>query len=319
MSGAGRKWRPWLVAALLVLGLPAAAAAAPKKPDLLVTALASPAASTTVGEDLPVEVTVQNKGRKASKKAKLGIGLSSTGSLIAPPDIELTALDIPALKPKKKKTITADVVVPADEAPGSSYFLVTCADETSVVKESKENNNCRASTGKTELKRPLTTFELIDAEYEAGTLTLGEAILYKLYAESGDPRLPVRFGTPPEEVLDSSDVVKQAAGSFAGLPAADQAAIEPFFRPPIYEDTASPGKRGQAKRGAAPPCSEGGEAPALNPNWASLETTHFRIHYYTVKPIRPRRSRHARWRLPIRSPRSPSTSTRRRSPSSARR
>jgi hypothetical protein len=282
--------RAWLAGVAGLLALPGGAGAA-GKPDLVVTAAKSPPAEAHIGEDLPVELTIQNKGRRTARASKAGLGLATTPSVTSPPEIELQTLDTPSIKPRKKKTVRGAVPIPEDQGPAGPFHLLTCADRTNVVKESKESNNCKASTGQTRLKFAPTTYELIDAEYETGQITLGQALLFKLFGEADDPRLPDRFGDPPDEVFDDSEVAKQAGASFASLPAADQAAIEPFFRPPIYEGAVFPGQGAPARRSAlvrrgqaAPMCAAGGEAPELAQGWAALETTHFRIHYYTQKP-----------------------------------
>jgi hypothetical protein len=276
------------VVAAGLLAVPAGASAA-AKPDLVVTAVANPPAEAHLGEDLPVELTIQNKGRRAAKASNAGLGLATSAPVTTPPEIELQMLDTPAIKPRRKKRVAGNVAIPEGETPGGPFYLLACADRSNVVKESKETNNCRTSTGQTELKAAPTSFDLIDDEYEAGQLTLGQVLLYKLYADYHDPAMPTRFGTPPDDPLDRTDILKKAAASFGSLPAADQAAIEPFFRPPIYQGAVFPGASAQrqaqaARRGSAPQCVSGNAAPQLAAGWSALETDHFKIHYFTAKP-----------------------------------
>ena len=59
-----------------------------------------------------------------------------------------------------------------------------------------------------ELTEPQNSYELIDAAVEAGTLGVGQGILYKAYAAYGDPQLPPAYASdvpvegPPVEILE---------------------------------------------------------------------------------------------------------------------
>ena len=51
---------------------------------------------------------------------------------------------VPGLAPGEASTGTVIVIIPSTTL-ARTYFLLACADDTKVVKESNENNNCRAS------------------------------------------------------------------------------------------------------------------------------------------------------------------------------
>jgi subtilase family serine protease len=53
---------------------------------------------------------------------------------------------VPALAAGYFSSGTVDVTIPAATTPGT-YHVLACADDTSVVPETNEGNNCLASTG----------------------------------------------------------------------------------------------------------------------------------------------------------------------------
>ena len=279
-----------LTLAVVVFALAGAESAwAAKKPDLVVKSVESPPAEVSIGDEMPVEVTIQNKGKKTARASKLGLAFSETDSPSADPAFELPALNTKKIKPKKSLTVSGEVDVPEDAEPGGAYYLLACADEAGDVKESKESNNCGASGNETTLRSPPSVFELIDAEYEAGDITLGEALLFKAYADTSDPALPERFGPPPPaDGTDGNVVPKQISAQIETLPQADLEKVDPFLKPPIYEGAYFPGEvsRREVRRGTlgGSPCAGPGTPPTVSAGWSSLSTTHFKIHYYTQKP-----------------------------------
>ena len=60
---------------------------------------------------------------------------------------------MPALAPDGESTATVSVTIPASTLLGS-YFLLACADDTGLLLESNETDNCRASATTVQVGRP---------------------------------------------------------------------------------------------------------------------------------------------------------------------
>jgi hypothetical protein len=90
-----------------------------------------------------VAVTVKNKGNKVAKKSRTAFFLSTDGRKSAD-DGNLGTLTSRKLKPKKTAKVSRALPLPTGLQPGV-YRLIACADATGVVRERKEQNNCKAS------------------------------------------------------------------------------------------------------------------------------------------------------------------------------
>ena len=113
-------------------------------PDLVETAVSNPPVTVTQGGSFAVTDTAQNT-------ATVGAGTSTTRYYLSldaaksAGDALLTGGRSVALAAGASSSGTVSVAVPAATALGT-YFLLACADDTAVVAESNESNNCRAST-----------------------------------------------------------------------------------------------------------------------------------------------------------------------------
>ena len=90
-----------------------------------------------------VAVTVKNKGNKVARKSQTRFFLSTDGRKSAD-DGNLGTLTTRKLRPKKTATLSRALPLPTGLQPGV-YRLIACADATGVVRERKEQNNCKAS------------------------------------------------------------------------------------------------------------------------------------------------------------------------------
>jgi hypothetical protein len=258
----------------------APAAEAAKKPNLQVKSLANPPAEVEAGKTFPLKVTVANGGPGSAKPSSVGLYLGWDDQLEFGKIASLGKLATPKLAKGKSKKGKPKLKVPADAPVGEPLLVVACADDTSKVSESKEDDNCRAASDPLEATAPLDAIGLIEAEYEQGKIDLDDLALYLAYASAGDERLPARFGDAAESF--DSDALRKVAASFDNLTAQTQATLDPFFSPPIYQG--SPGKSARARRGPLPDpgCAPGaGLPPAPSSIWTSFDTTHFRIWYFT--------------------------------------
>ena len=120
--------------------------------DLAVTALTNPPAVAVPGTPISVTDTVRNNNGFAAGSSRTLYYLS-LDALRNTGDKLLGGRNVPALTPGGESTATGSVTIPADTLLGS-YFLLACADDTGLLLESNEADNCRASTTKVQVGRP---------------------------------------------------------------------------------------------------------------------------------------------------------------------
>ena len=159
--------------------------------------------------------TTKNKGKKKSKAAATRFTLS-LDSEPDPGDIELDSRGMKGLQPGKSSTGVTTLDVPADAAPGS-YHLLACADGGGVVRESKEENNCRSpEEGTIQVQAPgcfaaaLPTEGFEDADLTDGCLPSPADATPACSAPTGKHEW-WRYGIPPvSEVTFSATPVNAA-------------------------------------------------------------------------------------------------------------
>lgn len=146
-----------------------------------------------------------------------------------------------------------------------------------------------------------TSEALIDAAQAGGQLGTGQALLYKLYADFGDSRLPAQYAGDDAARVEG-DADRQAAAwieatGAANVPAQTLNALMPFFVPPYLEGSwwhqQHPGATAlQAQRRAAAAGTPQRRAAAADPNcrswstscspladWRSVQGTHVVVWY----------------------------------------
>lgn len=128
--------------------VPSASAAA--RPDLVVSELASPATTKVAGHAITVSTTVRNRGTARPEVAsRVRYYLSS--DRVRGDDRKLAGyLSTPRLAPGASRSAEATLTIPA-ATPSASYYVIACADGTSLVRESREGNNCRATSEQVEV------------------------------------------------------------------------------------------------------------------------------------------------------------------------
>ena len=121
-------------------------------PNLRVTALSNPPSSVRRGRTMQVQDSTRNVGLAPAGESVTRYRLSLNGTLGAG-DVLLTgARSVTALAPGAKATGSKTVRVPAS-MPVGRYRLLACADDTRLVSEGSEGDNCRASTFTVRVKR----------------------------------------------------------------------------------------------------------------------------------------------------------------------
>ena len=159
-------------------------------PDLAVTSVDDPSATTLVGSNFRVTDITRNVGAASAGASTTRFYLSLDQARSAD-DVLLTgSRDIPALAAGSSSSDTVTVFIPSGTAAGT-YYLLACADDLGVIAESNESNNCVASIHTTNLSLPTAdlavttvsdppvaavpggTFLMTDTTLNVGPVTVG--------------------------------------------------------------------------------------------------------------------------------------------------
>ena len=176
--------------------------------DLVVTAVGNPLASAAPGKAFPITDTVKNQGATTAAQSTTRFYLSLDGAKDAADTLLAGSRTVATLAAGAQSAGTTTATIPLATLPGT-YRLLACADDTQVVAEASDANNCRATAativvGRPDLvdtavsnppaaARPGTRFALSDTVRNQGTVTAsGSATRYYLSADtqkSPDDRL----------------------------------------------------------------------------------------------------------------------------------
>jgi hypothetical protein len=138
--------------ALLITDLAFAdSGSSPGLPDLVETAVSNPPATVAPGGSFMVTDTAQNQGVAGAGSSTTGYYLS-LDAVKSGGDVLLTGTrSVPALGVGASDTGSTTVTVPGGTV-ADTYFLLACADDTGVVVESNNGNNCIASATTVEVQ-----------------------------------------------------------------------------------------------------------------------------------------------------------------------
>jgi subtilase family serine protease len=112
-------------------------------PDLTETSVTNPPATIVDGSSFPVTDSVQNNGGVTAPASITRYYLSATVSKTGAHPLS-GKRSVPSLSAGASSTGTVTITVSAG-TPAGTYFLLACADDTGLVAESNEGNNCKAS------------------------------------------------------------------------------------------------------------------------------------------------------------------------------
>jgi hypothetical protein len=116
-------------------------------PDLRATSVSNPLTPAPPGQSFTVTDTVQNAGVVPAGATTTRYYLhAATNNVKSASDVRLTGTrSVPTLSAGASSTGTATVTIPSSVTLGS-YFLLACADDSTAVNETDENNNCVVSS-----------------------------------------------------------------------------------------------------------------------------------------------------------------------------
>ncbi|MEO7008767.1 MAG: Ig-like domain-containing protein [Caldimonas sp.] len=136
-----------------------------------------------------------------------------------------------------------------------------------------------------------TSEALIAQALAGGAIDAEQALVYRVYAQLGDSRLPAAYDGAPNAAPDHM-ILREASGRLPTLSAATQELLRPFFVPPIYPQSwhaqrlvaiAPAAAAGQVRAQSANKRGLGTEinceAQALPDYYRRLSTAHFNIFY----------------------------------------
>jgi subtilase family serine protease len=114
------------------------------RPDLVVTAVTNPPGTALPGARFSVTATVKNQGLASAGSSTVRYYLSLDGVQDTGDKLLSGSRSVASLATGASSTGTVTVTIPSSTVSGT-YFLLACADDTKVVAESNEGNNCRSS------------------------------------------------------------------------------------------------------------------------------------------------------------------------------
>jgi CARDB protein/HYDIN/CFA65/VesB family protein len=123
------------------------------RPDLVVSAVSPPPASTSAGSTFSVTDTTTNIGSGSAGASTTRYRLSLDASITTSDPLLTGTRPVPGLAAGIGSTGAVVVTVPATLAAGT-YFLAGCADNLNAVSESIETNNCRTSATTMQVTKP---------------------------------------------------------------------------------------------------------------------------------------------------------------------
>lgn len=216
--------------ALLLLGPLQGPATAGPLPDLRVKRVSADASTVAQGGQLSVKDTTANTGRVKAGRSKTRYHLSRDRSY-SRKDRALGIRKVPALKPDGKNTGSQTVVVPA-ATPTGQWYVLACADAKQQVKESKEGNNCRATSDPVTVTEPTST---VTFPMEPDPLTVGPSTLEvenqvtatagtdapTTITATGSDGTTYTLHVPPTALLSEEEITLTPVAAVADLPLAD--------------------------------------------------------------------------------------------------
>src|SRR5437899_2229716 len=113
-------------------------------PDLVETVVSNPPTTVTPGGTFSITDTVQNIGNVTAAASTTRYYLSTTTSKTTSSILLTGNRSVPSLAPAATSSSNASITVPST-LPSGTYFLLACSDDTKLVSETNETNNCKAS------------------------------------------------------------------------------------------------------------------------------------------------------------------------------
>ena len=239
--------RPAVLGVAIVLGTfgSPVAEAAGSKAHAVVSQVRTSARFVAPGGSVTAQVKLKRAGQGRIGPAKVGLVLA--GSAKPKGGIALAGKPVAAAIGKGGAAVIVTGTLPAKAKPGKKR-LVACIDAKHAVARGPTPGACGAAPGKLRIARPGRTGS-VDVAVRRGRLDSATAALYRLYALTGDTRLPAKYASAIGDA-DGHAAITEAAARYPLLPGSIQQAVFPFFVPPAATNSAL-GTNGRAQASAA--------------------------------------------------------------------
>jgi subtilisin family serine protease len=145
-------------------------------PDLIESAVSTPNTVTGPGGTVTINDSATNQGGGNASASLTQYYLSAFTTKVASSRLLAGSRPVPAVGAGAASAGSATATVPADVAAGT-YYLLACADDTNVVAESNESNNCAAASVRVQVGSDLTESGVSSQTYVSGagaTITVSD-------------------------------------------------------------------------------------------------------------------------------------------------
>jgi hypothetical protein len=122
-------------------------------PDLVEITVPNPPVNMRLGGSFPVTDTAKNRGTASSGAFVIRYYLSLDAVKDGGDALLTGSRAVPSLAPAAQSTGTVTLTIPS-ATPLKAYYLLACADDTEIVGESEEGNNCKASASQVSIEAP---------------------------------------------------------------------------------------------------------------------------------------------------------------------
>jgi subtilase family serine protease len=184
-------------------------------PDLVVSAMGDPPASRTQGSTFTVASTTANTGAGPAPASVTRFYLSADQVLDAGDRRMVGNRTVPELPAGASFTGNRVVTIPADMALGV-YYVLGCADDTTLVTETDETNNCTSSTATVTVTAPPDLVVSVMGDPPASRTQASTFTIRSTTANLGPGPAPAsvtRFYLSADQLLDAAD--RRMAGNRA--------------------------------------------------------------------------------------------------------
>jgi tartrate-resistant acid phosphatase type 5 len=173
-------------------------------PDLVLASLGNPPTTGSPGGAFPLSSSAHNQGATGAGGSRTRFYLSAD-AIKGSGDLQMTGYQsVGALAPGATATTSTKITIPAHAASGT-WLVLGCVDDSALVRESAEDNNCRASASTILIGRP----DLIITSVSNPPSVLAPGVTFTVLAPVQNSGA-VGAGTSTERYYLSLDAVKNA-------------------------------------------------------------------------------------------------------------
>ena len=196
------------------------------RPDLIETAVSYAPAAAAPGSTVKVLDTVRNQGLLPAAASVTRYYLSTDSQKSGGDTLLSKTRSVPALQSGGESGDKSVAVTIPSEMPLGTYYLLACADDTALVPEAEENNNCVASPVPLQVTRP----DLVETAVSNPPTAATPGSSFKLTDTAQNqglvaaPASKTRYYLSSDTRKDSGDTLLTGSRSVPGLAPGDASA-----------------------------------------------------------------------------------------------